>query len=83
MTRSCIPWVGTEEWTVGLGMEPAEAWRPWNYTSQHGVLVGGYVTQYPSNFAFLTVKGSGHMVPQFKPVPALTMFKRFIAGNGY
>ena len=29
--------------------------------------VAGYVTTYEQNFNFVTVKGAGHMVPQFRP----------------
>lgn len=28
-TDGCVPYVGTEEWTSGLGFEQTEAWRPW------------------------------------------------------
>jgi hypothetical protein len=37
----------------------------------------GYATTYKSN-GFTFVKGSGPMVPQFKPVQALDMFTRFV-----
>ena len=80
---ACIPWPGTESWTSGLGMTKVDNWRPWNYVGHHGTLVGGYVTQYENDFAFLTVKGSGHMVPQFKPIPAQTMIKNFLKGTPY
>jgi len=33
-----------------------------------------------SNFTFATVKGSGHMVPQYKPKEAFAMFSAFLAG---
>ena len=36
------------------------------------------VTSYANDFTFLTVKGSGHMVPQFRPVQAFAMFERMI-----
>lgn len=68
---ACVPYIGTEEWTTGLGIPVKETWRPWTYsdaTPGVGTLVGGYVTTFDSNgFTFLTVKGSGHMVPQFQP----------------
>ena len=35
--------------------------------------MAGYVTRYAGDFDFLTVRGSGHMVPQFRPRAALTM----------
>ena len=36
------------------------------------------VTSYDKDFTFLTVKGSGHMVPQYRPVQAFAMFDRMI-----
>ncbi len=33
--------------------------------------MGGYVTRYENNFDFLTIRGSGHMVPEFKPAQTL------------
>jgi serine carboxypeptidase-like clade 1 len=81
---ACVPFVGTEEWTSALGFPVIEAWRPWlagtpqNASAQVGA---GYVTTYEAgpnhNFTFLTIKGAGHMVPQFKPVSALAFIQRF------
>ncbi|XP_062501845.1 uncharacterized protein LOC134178948 [Corticium candelabrum] len=71
----CVPYIGNEEWTSGLGFPVKEAWRPWMVNDQ----VAGYVTTYDvNNFTFITVKGSGHMVPQFQPVSAYAMFERYI-----
>ena len=42
--------------------------------------VAGYTASY-EGLAFATVKGAGHMVPQFKPAEALAMFGRFLAGE--
>lgn len=78
-----MPYPGTEEWTRGLGLAVEDGWRPWNFVDTHGTMVGGYVTTYEKGFAFLIVKGSGHMVPEYQPRAALTMFKKFLAGNGY
>jgi hypothetical protein len=61
-----------KQWTRDLGLPVVEAWRPWTVDGQ--ALMGGYVTTYAGggpqghNFTFLTVRGAGHMVPQFKPV---------------
>ena len=50
-------------------------WRAWEVNNQ----VAGYVTSYGGgSFSFATVKGAGHMVPQFQPVNAVEMFRRFI-----
>jgi len=86
----CVPFVGTEEWTSGLGFKQTEAWRPWMAGTPQNAsasITAGYVTNYATdaghNFTFLTVKGAGHMVPEFKPVPALAMLKRFFAGEAF
>jgi hypothetical protein len=45
--------------------------------------MGGYVTRYRGNFDFLTIRGSGHMVPQYKPEAALALLASWIAGEDY
>lgn len=46
--------------------------------------MGGYVTRYENdNFDFLTIRGSGHMVPQFKPAAALVFLQSFIGNVDY
>ena len=48
--------------------------------------VAGYATTWvgegANNFTFATVKGSGHMVPQYKAKQALALFTSFINGFG-
>uniref|UniRef100_A0AAZ3PYU2 Carboxypeptidase n=1 Tax=Oncorhynchus tshawytscha TaxID=74940 RepID=A0AAZ3PYU2_ONCTS len=56
--------------------------RPWLYYTGESQQVGGFVKEF-SNLAFLTVKGSGHMVPTDKPIAAFTMFSRFIKKQPY
>lgn len=71
----CVPFIGNEQWTSSLGFKVKEGWRAWMVFDQ----VAGYVTEYEENdFKFVTVKGSGHMVPQYRPVTAWAMFHRFI-----
>jgi len=71
----CVPYTDNEAWTSGLGFPVQQGWRPWTVNNQ----VAGYVTTYAvNNFNFVTVKGAGHMVPEYKPVQALEMFRRFI-----
>jgi len=81
---ACVPYYGTEEWTYSLGFAVTQAWHPWLATYQSGHSgVAGYVTSFASNFTFLTVKGSGHMVPTFQPGSAIDMITRFFANQPY
>jgi len=74
----CVPYNDNEAWTSGMGYNVKTAWRPWTVQQQ----VAGYVTVYENNdFSFITVKGAGHMVPQYKPAEALVFFQSFIAGT--
>lgn len=43
--------------------------------------VAGHVQEYEGDFAFATVLGAGHEVPQTNPVEALALFESFIAGR--
>ncbi len=65
----------SQNWTVALGLTETETWRPWTLDGQQRM--GGYVTRYAGNFDFLTIRGSGHMVPQYKPPAALEMITRW------
>jgi carboxypeptidase C (cathepsin A) len=74
---ACVPIIDNEAWTESLGLSVEQPWHPWLVNQQ----VAGYVTKYNSNFAFASIKGAGHMVPQTRPVEALAMFTRYLAGQ--
>eukprot|EP01050_Picozoa_sp_SAG11_P017337 SAG11_NODE_2489_length_3295_cov_2.382666_1_plen_203_part_00 len=44
-----------------IGVKESAPWRPW--TTDGKRRMGGYVVSYPGNFHYLTIRGSGHMVP--------------------
>mmetsp|Transcript_35831 Transcript_35831/g.43273 ORF Transcript_35831/g.43273 Transcript_35831/m.43273 type:complete len:567 (-) Transcript_35831:245-1945(-) len=44
-----------------------------------GPQFGGHVVDYEHNLSFITVHGSGHMVPQFRPRPALHMLAKVLS----
>ncbi|XP_060925477.1 lysosomal protective protein-like isoform X1 [Limanda limanda] len=72
-----------DEWFVeSLQQQVLVQRRPWFYSDEDGRQVGGFVKEF-NNMAFLTVKGSGHMVPSDKPVAAFAMFTRFIKRQPY
>lgn len=58
-----------------------ESWRPWTVDGHSNV--GGYVISYKGGFSFLTIRGSGHMVPEFKPKATATFFNAFIKGEDF
>uniref|UniRef100_A0A8C8DL37 Carboxypeptidase n=1 Tax=Oryzias sinensis TaxID=183150 RepID=A0A8C8DL37_9TELE len=72
-----------DEWFVeSLQQQVQVQRRPWYYEDVDGRQVGGFVKEF-DNIAFLTIKGSGHMVPTDKPVAAFAMFTRFIKKQPY
>jgi hypothetical protein len=70
-----------QNWTSSLGFEEKQPWRPWTVDGKQQM--GGYVTRYANNFDFLTVRGSGHMVPGFKPQAALAMLSAYLNNEDY
>ncbi|KAK6122205.1 hypothetical protein DH2020_044051 [Rehmannia glutinosa] len=70
----CVPFTGTEAWTRSVGYKTVDEWRPWMVTDQ----VAGYIQGYENNLTFLTVKGSGHTVPEYKPREALEFYSRWL-----
>jgi len=76
-TDMCVPFTGSEAWTHSLNLPLKSEWRPWKVNYQ----VAGYVKVYEQNgteFTFATIKGSGHMVPQYKPAQAFHFFQKFL-----
>ena len=71
----------TQNWTSSLNFPVIEEWRPWTIDGRS--FMGGYVTRYANNFDFLTIRGSGHMVPEFKPKVTLHFLKRWLANEGF
>mmetsp|Transcript_23287 Transcript_23287/g.34858 ORF Transcript_23287/g.34858 Transcript_23287/m.34858 type:complete len:487 (+) Transcript_23287:3-1463(+) len=65
-----------QNWTRALGLNETESWRAWTLDGKQRV--GGYVTRYEGNFDALTIRGSGHMVPEYKPWAAYEMISRWL-----
>ncbi|CAL5191882.1 unnamed protein product [Lathyrus oleraceus] len=73
----CVPFTGTEAWTRSLGYKIVDEWRPWLIDDQ----VAGFTQGYANKLRFLTVKGSGHTVPEYKPKESLYFYKHFLEGT--
>jgi len=69
----CVPHTGSEAWTESLNLPLVDEWRPWLVDNQ----VGGYVRAY-KGLTFATIKGAGHMVPQYRPPQAFHFFSSFL-----
>jgi len=74
---ACVPYNGNEWWTSSLNFTTTSAWAQWEVDGQ----VAGYLTNYVDNFQFITIKGAGHMVPEYKPEQALSFFSQWLAGK--
>ncbi|CAI0559704.1 unnamed protein product [Linum tenue] len=73
----CVPFTGSEAWTRAMGYKIVDKWRPWISNGE----VAGYTQGYENNLTFLTIKGAGHTVPEYKPTEALNFYSRFLAGK--
>ncbi|CAJ0573444.1 unnamed protein product, partial [Mesorhabditis spiculigera] len=56
--------------------------KPWFYALETPN-VAGFVTQYEGNIDYVTIRGSGHFVPQDKPREAFQMMYNWINGLDY
>ncbi|XP_068943596.1 lysosomal protective protein-like [Petaurus breviceps papuanus] len=74
---ACNFW-GAEKFVVSLNQPVMMSYQPWYYKRQ----VAGFFKEY-EQITFLTVKGSGHMVPQYRPAQALKMFESFLRNTTY
>ena len=72
-TDGAITTYGTKMWMKELGWLITEAWRPWYTNGQ----VSGYTETY-DGLQFVTVKGVGHMAPQWARQPVTDMITAFI-----
>ncbi|GBG27100.1 Lysosomal protective protein [Hondaea fermentalgiana] len=75
-TDPTINSVATFWWVNELGLKEVEPWSPWTLDGKKKM--GGYVTRYEGDFDYLTIRGSGHMVPAMKPDAALEMLTRWL-----
>jgi len=70
-----------ENWTSSLRFKELQSWRPWTRDGQ--MKMGGYVTRYVNDFDFVTIRGAGHMVPEYKPEAAFVMIRSFLTKEDY
>ncbi|KAG8083286.1 hypothetical protein GUJ93_ZPchr0015g6922 [Zizania palustris] len=73
----CIPFVGTEAWVRSMGYRVIDHWRPWYIGEQ----IAGYTQGYEHNLTFITIKGAGHTVPEYKPKETLAFYSHWLSGE--
>ena len=78
-TDMAVPYNGSQRWIDSLKLEILSPWRSWRAFGDM-TTIAGYRTIY-KGLTFVTVKGTGHMVPQWKPKEAFYMFKQFLNGE--
>ncbi len=67
--------------TLHVLAEKAPLFGPDLMAQSVGAQFGGEVVNYGHGLSFLTVHGSGHMVPQFRPQAALHMLQKLLTGE--
>lgn len=77
-TDGAVPTYGTKQWIANLGWATTEEWRPWFTQGQ----VSGYVQKY-DGLDFVTVKGVGHMAPQWAREPVQDMITAWIHNEDF
>ena len=78
-TDAIVPFNGNQAWIKNLKLEVEKPWRQWRaFDDQDNV--SGYVIKY-KGLTFCTIKGTGHMAPQWKPKESYYMFSKFINGE--
>ncbi|CAL5387368.1 unnamed protein product [Camellia sinensis] len=73
-----VPHIGTQQWINTLNLTLSNVWRAWFVDAQ----VAGYVRRFTKdNYAltYATVKGAGHVAPEYKQKECYTMIDRWFA----
>ncbi|KAI1889967.1 hypothetical protein AGOR_G00168360 [Albula goreensis] len=77
-TDMACNYLGDQWFVEQLNQKETTVYQRWVYDNQ----IAGFYQQF-SNITFLTVKGAGHMVPQWAPGPAFHMFQSFLSNSPY
>lgn len=73
--------IDTQRSIEQLNLEIVKEWHSWYYLGEDAAnQIGGYATKY-NNLTLATVRGAGHMVPQWRRKQAYQMFSTFLRGE--
>lgn len=76
-TDGAVPTYGSKRWIKDLNWPVKTPWQSWVVDDQ----VAGFVVEYEGNFRFITVKGVGHMAPQYARKQVTHMINAIIHGE--
>ncbi|KAG2374525.1 hypothetical protein C9374_010809 [Naegleria lovaniensis] len=72
---------GTKAGLDKLGLNVSLPYSKWiHYDDNNNIVVDGFIRKYSNGrgLTFVTVRGAGHMVPQYRPQQALRMLDNFL-----
>lgn len=75
-TDAAVATYGSKQWINDLGWKVVDEWRPWETNGQ----ISGF-TEKRDGLDFYTIKGVGHMAPQWKRGPVNNMIMSWMHGN--
>ena len=85
-TDMAVPFNGNQAWIRNLKLPIISDWKPWRAYDLNGTVdmenIAGYRTIY-QGLIFTTIKGTGHMVPQWKRKEAFYMVKQFLNNEDF
>jgi carboxypeptidase C (cathepsin A) len=82
---ACVPLIDSAWWTASMNYTVVNPWHSWQSNGQVGGYAINYKPQAPGagSFTFASVRAAGHMVPQFQPGFAFTLFKNLISNTPF
>ena len=75
-TDGAVPTLGTRKWIRKLAWNVSDNWRSWYVDGQ----IAGYVEKYEGDLTFATIKGVGHMAPQWAKPQVQRLIFDFLEG---
>ncbi|XP_010046975.2 serine carboxypeptidase-like 17 [Eucalyptus grandis] len=70
--------IGTQNWIYSLNLTLYDVWRPWFVDGQ----IAGYTQEFINDdftLDYATIKGAGHVAPEYKPKQCYEMLDRWLA----
>ena len=69
------------QWAVhSLGLKQITRYSPWFVQGNEAQQLGGFLEEY-EGMRYVTIRGAGHMAPQWKPEESKYMFDKFVLEN--